>query len=143
MTIQEVAELTGISAYTIRFYEKRGVLPPVKRTEGGIRQFTEADVSFLRFLLDLKRIGMSLEDIVAFTEDGCLLERLQRADLPPQPVERRLTILHKYEQQLYEQQRQLDMLLNMVQQKIELYERYLMRAQSVSNAALSYSTWAC
>ena len=36
MTIQEVAEQTGISAYTIRFYEKSGVLPPVKRTASGI-----------------------------------------------------------------------------------------------------------
>ena len=35
MMIQEVAELTGISAYTIRFYEKSGVLPPVQRTESG------------------------------------------------------------------------------------------------------------
>jgi MerR family transcriptional regulator, aldehyde-responsive regulator len=40
MAIQEVAEQTGISAYTIRFYEKSGVLPPIQRTENGIRQFT-------------------------------------------------------------------------------------------------------
>lgn len=125
MTIQEVSEKTGISAYTIRFYEKCGVLPPVQRTESGIRQFTEADVSFLRFLLELKRTGMSLEEIAEFTEDGCLLERLQRGDLPAQPVERRLAILRKHEQRLYVQRRQLDMLLNAVNQKMEFYERYL------------------
>jgi len=135
MTIQEVAEQTGISAYTIRFYEKSGVLPPVQRTESGIRQFTEADVSFLRFLLELKWTGMSLEEIAEFTEDGCLLERLQRGDLPVQPVERRLAILHKHEQRLYEQRRQLDMLLNAVKQKMEFYELYL-RNQSVKDAEL-------
>src|SRR5258708_342840 len=63
MTIQEVVAQTGISAYTIRFYEKSGVLPPVQRTASGVRHFTEADVSFLRFLLQLKRTGMSLQEI--------------------------------------------------------------------------------
>ena len=135
MTIQEVAELTGISAYTIRFYEKSGILPPVKRTEGGIRQFTEADVSFLRFLLDLKQTGMSLDEIAEFTEDGCLLERLQQGNLPAQPVERRLAILRKHEQRLYEQRRQLDALLDAVKQKMEFYERYL-GEKSVNDAGL-------
>ncbi len=46
MTIQEVAVQTGISAYTIRFYEKAGVLPRVKRLTNGMRQFSEADVVF-------------------------------------------------------------------------------------------------
>jgi DNA-binding transcriptional MerR regulator len=69
MTIQDVAEQTGISAYTIRFYEKSGVLPRIKRRPNGIRQFTEADVTFLRFLIQLKQTGMSLEDIMEFTED--------------------------------------------------------------------------
>lgn len=125
MTIQEVAEKTGISAYTIRFYEKSGILPRIQRTEGGIRQFTEADVTFLLFLVELKRTGMSLEEIAEFTEDGCLLERLQQGDIPQQPIERRITILRKHEQRLYEQRRQLDYLLGTVAQKIQFYERCL------------------
>lgn len=120
MTIQEVAEKTGISAYTIRFYEKSGILPRIQRTEGGIRQFTEADVTFLLFLMELKRTGMSLEEIAEFTEDGCLLERLQQGDIPQQPMERRITILRKHEQR-----RQLDYLLGAVAQKIQFYERCL------------------
>lgn len=125
MTIQEVAERTGISAYTIRFYEKSGILPRIQRTQGGIRQFTEADVTFLLFLIELKRTGMSLEEIAEFTEDGCLLERLQQGDIPQQPVERRITILRKHEQRLYEQRRQLDYLLDAVTQKIQFYEQCL------------------
>ncbi|HEU0001204.1 MAG TPA: MerR family transcriptional regulator [Ktedonobacteraceae bacterium] len=125
MTIQEVAEKTGISAYTIRFYEKSGILPRIQRTQGGIRQFTEADVTFLLFLIELKRTGMSLEEIAEFTEDGCLLERLQQGDIPQQPVERRITILRKHEQRLYEQRHQLDYLLDAVTQKIHFYEQCL------------------
>ena len=125
MTIQEVAEETGISAYTIRFYEKCGILPPIQRTESGIRQFTKADVRFLLFLLELKQTGMSLEEIAEFTADGCLLERIQRNELSAQPVERRLALLRQHEQRLYEQRRQLDMVLDAVHQKMDFYEHYL------------------
>jgi MerR family transcriptional regulator, aldehyde-responsive regulator len=125
MTIQEVAEQTGISAYTIRFYEKAGVLPPIKRLPNGIRQFTEADVVFLLFLMQLKQTGMSLEDIMEFTEDGCMLERLQRGDaIPPFVVEKRTAILRRHQQQLYEQRRNLDALLIAVQQKLDFYGQY-------------------
>lgn len=125
MNIQEVAEQTGTSAYTIRFYEKAGVLPPIRRTASGIRHFSKADVHFLRFVLDLKRTGMSLEEIVEFTEDGCLLERIQRGDLPTQPVERRLKLLHKHRERLQEQRRQLDVLLDIVAQKVAFYDTYV------------------
>jgi MerR family transcriptional regulator, aldehyde-responsive regulator len=125
MTIQEVAEKTGISAYTIRFYEKSGVLPHIQRKENGIRQFTEADVNFLLFLMELKKTGMSLEEIAEFTADGCILEWLQRGDAPKQPVERRITILREHEQRLHEQRRHLDYLLGAVAQKIQFYERCL------------------
>jgi DNA-binding transcriptional MerR regulator len=125
MTIQEVAEQTGISAYTIRFYEKAGVLPRIKRLPNGIRQFTEADVAFLRFLMQLKQTGMSLQDIMAFTEDGCMLERLQQgSDIPQFVVEKRTALLRQHQQQLYEQRRILDSLLIAVQQKLDFYEQY-------------------
>ena len=125
MTIQEVAEQTGISAYTIRFYEKSGVLPRIKRMPNGIRQFTETDVVFLRFLMQLKQTGMSLEDIIEFTEDGCMLERLQRGDDIPQPVaEKRLAILRRHRERLYEQRCNLDALLIAVEQKLDFYEHH-------------------
>ena len=122
MTIQEVAAQTGISAYTIRFYEKAGVLPSIKRLPNGMRQFSEADVVFLHFLLQLKQTGMSLEDIMAFTEDGCMLERLQRGDDIPQfVVEKRTALLRRHQQRLYDQRRTLDTLLMAVEQKLAFY----------------------
>ncbi|HEY0752373.1 MAG TPA: MerR family transcriptional regulator [Ktedonobacteraceae bacterium] len=124
MTIQEVAEQTGISAYTIRFYEKTGVLPRIKRLANGMRQFTQADVAFLLFLLQLKQTGMSLEDIMSFTEDGCMLERLQQGAAIPQFVkEKRMALLRQHQQHLYEQQAILATLLRAVQQKLDFYEQ--------------------
>ncbi|HEY4389366.1 MAG TPA: MerR family transcriptional regulator [Ktedonobacteraceae bacterium] len=129
MTIQEVAEQTGISAYTIRFYEKSGVLPRIKRLPNGIREFTEADVTYLRFLIQLKQTGMSLEDIVAFTEDGCMLERLQQSgEIPPYVAEKRVALLKHHQKQLYEQRNLLDSLLIAVQQKLAFYEQYSERS---------------
>lgn len=125
MTIQEVAEQTGISAYTIRFYEKAGVLPPIKRMPNGIRHFTEDDVVFLRFLMQLKQTGMSLEDIMEFTEDGCMRERLQQGkNIPPLVVEKRMAILRRHQQYLCEQRRNIDTLLMAVEQKLDFYGQY-------------------
>ena len=125
MTIQEVATQTGVSAHTIRFYEKTGVLPPITRLPNGIRTFTKEDVAYLRFLLQLKQTGMSLADILAFTEDGCMLQRLRRGEaLPPAVVAKRTALLRRHEQHLQEQRRALDALLFAVQQKIVFYEDY-------------------
>lgn len=129
MTIQEVAEKTGISAYTIRFYEKSGVLPHIQRAENGIRQFSEADVNFLVFLIELKKTGMSLEEITEFTKDGCILEWLQRGDFPKPPVEKRIALLQKHGQRLWEQRCHLDSVLGVVALKIQFYERCLEERQ--------------
>lgn len=43
-TIKEVSEKTGLSIYTLRYYDKEGLLPFVERSESGIRQFTDADL---------------------------------------------------------------------------------------------------
>ena len=125
MTIQEAAARTGMSAYTIRFYEKAGVLPRIKRLPNGVRQFSETDVVFLHFLLQLKQTGMSLEDIMAFTEDGCMLERIQRGDDIPQfVVEKRMALLRQHQQRLYDQRHTLDSLLMAVARKLDFYARY-------------------
>ena len=42
-TIKDVAKRTGISAYTLRYYDKEGLLPFVRRSDSGIRIFTEED----------------------------------------------------------------------------------------------------
>ena len=100
-------------------------MPPVKRLPNGIRQFSQADVAFLHFLTQLKETGMSLEDIIEFTEDGCMLERLQRGDAIPQfVVEKRLALLRRHQQHLYEQRCNLDALLIAVEQKLDFYEQY-------------------
>lgn len=130
MNIKEVAELTGISAHTIRFYERSGLLPRINRSNGGIREFTDADVNFLVFMVTLKKTGMSLEDIMEFTRDGCILERLESGEMPQQPVSNRLEILLEHRNKLMEQQRNIELFINAVTHKIQFYEQYIERTRN-------------
>ena len=66
-SIGEVAERLGLATSTIRFYDKKGLLPGVTRSEGGIRQFSEADIDWLRMIEHLKMSGMTIAEIQDFT----------------------------------------------------------------------------
>lgn len=61
--IGEVVALLGISADTLRYYEKIGLLPPVPRTASGIRRYLPKDISNLRFIQRAKTMNFSLDEI--------------------------------------------------------------------------------
>lgn len=61
--IGEVTRQLGISADTLRYYEKIGLLPTVHRSASGIRQYEERDLSRLRFIQRAKAMNFSLEEI--------------------------------------------------------------------------------
>lgn len=67
-TIREVSEIMGISMYTLRYYEKIGLLSFVKRDEAGQRQFQKADLVTLNTVNRLKQTGMALKDIKAYLD---------------------------------------------------------------------------
>jgi DNA-binding transcriptional MerR regulator len=64
MKIGELAERSGVSIDTVRFYERRGVLPRPDRTETGYRIYTPATVDRLRFARRLQQLGFTLDEIV-------------------------------------------------------------------------------
>lgn len=63
LTIREVAEMTEISASTLRYYEKEGLLPHVKRNENGKRLYDEEDLSWIHFVTALRATGMPIVQI--------------------------------------------------------------------------------
>jgi DNA-binding transcriptional MerR regulator len=63
MRIGQVASEAGVSIDTVRFYERRGVLPPAPRTAAGYRIFTEATVTRIRFARRLRDLGLTLDEI--------------------------------------------------------------------------------
>ena len=62
-TIGRLAEVTGVSAKTIRFYEETGVLPPARRAANGYRQYDESDAQRLRFIRNARLLDFSLEQL--------------------------------------------------------------------------------
>lgn len=67
-SIREVSEKTGLSAHTLRYYEKEGVLRGVDRSQGGFRQYTDDDLESLGLVCCLKNTGMSIQEIARFME---------------------------------------------------------------------------
>ncbi len=61
--IGEVTALTGMSADTLRYYEKIGLLPKVARTASGVRLYDAQDLSRLRFIRRAQRMHFSLDEI--------------------------------------------------------------------------------
>jgi DNA-binding transcriptional MerR regulator len=86
MKIQALAQITGISAKTIRYYEEIGLLPDPARSQNNYRQYDQRDVERLRLVAGARRLDLSLEEIreiIALRdrrEAPCrvLLERLDR-----------------------------------------------------------------
>lgn len=63
VSIGTAAKLSGVSAKRVRHYESLGLLPAVSRTDGGYRQYTEADVHRLRFMKRCRELGFSMADM--------------------------------------------------------------------------------
>ncbi len=104
-TISELAERTGLSIHTLRYYEKEGVLRRVERTPGGRRVYSEECVSMVIGALCLKQAGMTLPQIKEFYDLTA-----QGVDTLPQ----RLDMLRAARENLLEQQEQIAMNLRFV-----------------------------
>ena len=81
-TVGEMARILGVAASTLRYYDKEGLLPFVERSSGGIRMFTDKDYEWLKVIECLKKSGLSIKEIRAFTDmvgkgDSSLVERLK------------------------------------------------------------------
>ena len=67
-TIGDAAKQLGMSATTLRYYDKEGLLPHINRSGSGIRMFTEDDFEWVRFIECLKRSGLSIKEIKQFVD---------------------------------------------------------------------------
>jgi MerR family mercuric resistance operon transcriptional regulator len=63
LTIGKLAAAEGVSVETVRFYQRRGLLPQPERRGGGYREYTEADRARLTFIRRARRLGFSLGEI--------------------------------------------------------------------------------
>ena len=99
-TVGEMAELLGVAASTLRYYDQEGLLPFVERSRGGIRVVTEKDYGPLKVIGCLKKSGLSVKEIKAFIGlaqegDATLEQRLEVFRRRKAAVERQIAELQE------------------------------------------------
>jgi DNA-binding transcriptional MerR regulator len=67
--IGQVAAEAGVTVDTVRFYERRGVLPAPRRRPSGYREYEQTTVERIRVARDLQRLGLSLDEVIAALHD--------------------------------------------------------------------------
>jgi DNA-binding transcriptional MerR regulator len=68
LTIADAARASGLSAHTLRYYERAGLLDPVDRNGGGHRRYTDEDLERIRFLTKLRATGMPIREVRRYAE---------------------------------------------------------------------------
>lgn len=113
-TINEVAEICNISPYTLRFYDKEGLLPFVSRNRSGNRQFSDTDLNVIKLICCLKNTGMQIKDIKKYVD---LV--MQGAETSAQ----RKQIMIEHRKMVLNQIEDLKKNLNIIELKIALYDK--------------------
>ena len=114
MKIAEVSEKYGIPQDTLRYYEREGVIPRIRRSNGNIRDYSEEDCREIEFAQCLKAAGFSVEDIVEYRR----LFAMGDSTIPA-----RLELMQKKRDELQAQQEALAKALRLLDHKIFCYER--------------------
>lgn len=114
LTIQEVSQRTGLSTHALRYYERIGLIHPIRREENTHRHYTTDDVGWIEFLLKLRATGMSIKDMQRYAElqrqgDATLPERLEMLEFLRDQVENRMAELNEH--------------LKLIYYKIEVYQQ--------------------
>ena len=119
LTIQQVAQQTGLSIDTLRYYERIGLLEPIGRAQSGHRRYTQHNLDWIELLMRLRDTGMPLAQMVRFAQ----LRRQGDATL----TERRL-MLEEHQRFLEQRMQRLEQHMSTLQQKIaRLKEREALR----------------
>ena len=66
MTIAEMGEKCSLSTDTLRYYERIGLIPPILRTKGGIRDYNEEDYQWIDFIKCMRSAGIPVETLIEY-----------------------------------------------------------------------------
>lgn len=112
LTIQQVADKTGLSEHTLRYYERIGLIESVDRAENGHRRYTEIDIGWIDFLKCLRATGMPVAQMKEYADltrmGGCTTDA-------------RLELLKEHRRTVLRQIEELQRHLAVVNHKIDYY----------------------
>ena len=113
MTIAEVSRKYEISADTLRYYERIGLIPPVPRNKSGIRNYDEASCQWIELMICMRKAGVQIEALVEY------VELFQQGDAT---IDARKEILIEQRDQLLARIEALQSTLERLDRKIQHYE---------------------
>ena len=120
MTIKEVSEKYGISADTIRYYERIGLIPPIPRKSNGIRDFDKESCNWIEFVRCLRSAGVQIEALIdyikLFHQEGT--------------AEARKEILVEQRDRLQKQVATMNMVVERLSKKVDRYEEIIIPAEN-------------
>ena len=115
-TIDEAMQRTGVSSHTLRYYERIGLLAPVRRASSGHRRYTEGDLGSVEFLTLLRQTGMPIRDMQRFVA----LTRAGEHTIPA-----RVEVLETHRDALADQLALLTRHFAAIEHKIKVYRELL------------------
>ena len=113
LTIQQVAQATGLSTHTLRYYERCDLLAPIHRASNGHRRYSPQDIRWIRFLTKLRMTGMPIRQIQQY---ATLLRQ------HPDAVQERRALLEAHRQTVVQQLQELQENLTVIDWKIQHYK---------------------
>lgn len=111
-TITQAAKKMNLTAYTLRYYDREGLLSHVGRTKSGNRIFTQTDMEMLSDICCLKNTGMQIKEIKQFTD-------WQEAGDPTLHLRHEMLLEHK--ENILKQMDDLQKNLRLIEQKLDYY----------------------
>lgn len=115
LSIQQAAVATGLSVHTLRYYERIGLLDPIRREDNLHRRFRQEDLLWIRFLLKLRSTGLPIRDMLRYAE-------LRRQGNTQASVSARKALLLQHTQTVQQTLAELQSNLHVLQQKIVMYD---------------------
>ena len=120
MKIMEVSERYNIPLDTLRYYERIGLIPPVRRSQSGIRDYSEIDLRRVEFIKCMRSAGLPIEVLIEY------VALVQQGD---DTIEARKEILEKQRARLRERMAEMQNTLEILDHKIEVYENAVLRKE--------------
>ena len=100
-SIGKVARMTGLTAHTLRYYDKEGLLPFVQKSASGARSFSDQDLEWLGLIECLKGVGMPIKDIKQYIDwyregDSTIGKRLDMFKRQKEHLEEQMALLRRH-----------------------------------------------
>ena len=112
LSVQRVAKNTGLSAHTLRYYERIGLMAPISRAPNGHRRYTEHDLEWIILLVRLRSTGMPISEMQRFAD----LVWRGESTIPD-----RRELLEAHERRLSEQRQEIEQTLAVLAEKLVHY----------------------